>query len=159
MRFFPGGQAKGPLGLLPGNPFAGEPPVPRFLLVETEPELELEPELEPEPVTPVQRPGCTAADETLTVLGHLNGLAEGWGGFGVLKTSVQRLDRAAQGARMMGDMETETAILEFAEMLSGVSTPEEASAAAEALEPIVQRAWALGKRCGAKSQALALLNH
>lgn len=95
----------------------------------------------------MERPGCEAADQALTVAGHLDGLAQGWGGFGVLKTSQERLLRAAEGARRMGAQDVAAELEAFAPRLEGVSTPEEASALAEAFAPLVRRAWELGRRC------------
>ena len=96
----------------------------------------------------ILRPGCTAADESLTVLGHLQGLAAGWGGYGVLRTSAERLEHGAMGAERMGDPDTAMAMREFKTRLASVHTPEAAREAARDLVPITQRAWSLGIRCG-----------
>ena len=104
----------------------------------------------PEPE--IIRPGCMAADESLTVLGHLQGLAAGWEGFGVLKTSKDRLDNAVIGAQAMGDQETAKELADFAETLPNVHTAAEARAAAQTLVPIAQKTWKLGVVCGRRHQ-------
>tara|TARA_Y100000034_G_scaffold134808_1_gene204370 strand:- start:1730 stop:2293 length:564 start_codon:yes stop_codon:yes gene_type:complete len=108
---------------------------------------------EPKPEPEIIRPGCMAADESLTVLGHLQGLAAGWEGFGVLKTSKERLDKAVIGAAAMGDAATAKELSDFAETLPNVHTPDEAKAAAQALVPIAQKTWKLGVVCGRRHQS------
>ena len=94
------------------------------------------------------KPGCTAADETLVVKGHLDGLAKGLGGFGVLRTSKKRLELAAQAARVAGAVDVGAEIQGIANRLDGVRTPEQAASMADELDPLVQKTWDLGKRCG-----------
>jgi hypothetical protein len=74
------------VGLLPGNPFLGEPPIPRGIidLMDKDAEVPVAIEERPKEVT---RPGCTAAESTILSLGFLDGLAEGMKGFGVLRQS------------------------------------------------------------------------
>jgi hypothetical protein len=106
------------------------------------------PPLPPPRPAVVIRPGCTAADESLTILGHLQGLAAGWGGSGVLKLDTDRLETAALGADRMGDKETATQLRDFKERLSNIKDPDQAREAAQDFVPIVQRTWSLGMTCG-----------
>ncbi len=110
------------------------------------------------------KPGCTAADESGVVLYHLEGLAGGKKGFGVLATDVERLERAAKGAEGMGDRETAGRLRTLAGQLPEVRDSEKAKEVAEELRPIADVAWELGRRCGghdvtpelkAKAQSLA----
>lgn len=94
------------------------------------------------------KPGCTAADESGLVHYHLVGLAEGRGGFGLLRESRRRLDRAVKGAAMMGDKETAGRLQVIAEKLPEVRDPEAAGRLASELEPLLPVTWELGKRCG-----------
>jgi len=109
---------------------------------------------ESEPVHPnppsdvvVSRPGCTTADEALVVKGHLDGLAKGWGGFGVLRTSKERLDKAVIAARIAGSPEVSGQLAKIANELSEVKTPEDAERVASELDEVLPKAWELGKRC------------
>ena len=95
------------------------------------------------------KPGCTAADESLVILGHLEGLAEGKQGFGVLATDLERIDRAAAGARQMGDATLAERLEGFKAQLPTVRDAETAQKAAVDLKPLVDEAWELGRRCGA----------
>ena len=97
---------------------------------------------------PMDLPGCTAADESLTVMGHLWGLSRGNGGFGVLKQSVGRLERAAAGARKMKAPQIAADIEMIAAKLPEVRSREAAAALLEEIEPVADRAWELGRRCG-----------
>lgn len=94
-----------------------------------------------------ERPGCTAADETLTVKGHLDGLAGGLGGFGLLRSSKERLENAATGAQKAGDAATSARLRVIAGKLPDVHTPQEAAAIANELDDIVPVVWELGKHC------------
>lgn len=100
----------------------------------------------------LMRPGCTAADEAGNVLYHLQGLAADWGGFGVLALDLERLDRAAWGARTMGDVETARELEGFKERLPAVRSQEAAREAARDFVPIARAAWELGKKCGKGGQ-------
>lgn len=100
------------------------------------------------PAPAIERPGCVAADETLVVKGHLEGLSNGLGGFGVLRTSKDRLDKAAQAARVAQAPAIALEIELVAERLPDVRTPDEAAALARELDPIVPQVWELGQRCG-----------
>jgi len=102
----------------------------------------------PKPVS-IPKPGCTAADESLMVLGYLNGLAQGKGGFGVLGPGLDRLELAAEAARLSGAPGVARALEGIAGELPGVRTPAAAAALAEKLEPVVGETWELGRRCGA----------
>ena len=139
-----------PRDFLPNLPHEG-PPVPRFLTQARIPEHKQE----------AGGPGCRCADEVLTVLGHLNGLSEGWGGFGVLRTSRERLERAAEAAHELNEEELAVEIESIAEKLSLVTTESLAADAVSELKPIARRAWELGKHCkgtrDATSKALEAL--
>jgi len=100
----------------------------------------------------IARPGCTAADEAGQVLFHLQGLSAGWGGTGVLAMDVDRLERAAGGANVAGDVETATALRSFKERLPQVRDPDTAKAAASDFVPIARRAWELGRKCGGRRE-------
>lgn len=105
------------------------------------------PEVIPD-ATKIERPGCTAADETLVVKGHLDGLAGGLEGFGVLRTSRERLQRAAEAAKVAGAPEVASRLEAISDTLPDVSTPEQAAAAAEQVRDIVPEVWDLGRSCG-----------
>ena len=137
----------GPPSLRVGSPNHFEPASSRVV---SHSEQDLPEDSEQEPT--IIRPGCMAADESLTVLGHLQGLAAGWEGFGVLKTSKERLDKAVIGASAMGDEETAKELSDFAETLKDVHTPDEARAAAQSLVPIAQKTWKLGVVCRRRHQ-------
>ena len=100
------------------------------------------------PTRPVDLPGCEAADESLTVMGHLWGLSRGNGGFGVLRQSVGRLEKAAAGARRMKAPEVAADLEAIAAKLPEVRSREAAKALLEEIEPIADRAWELGRKCG-----------
>ena len=100
------------------------------------------------PARPMDLPGCTAADETLTVMGHLSGLSRGLGGFGVLRTSKGRLEKAAAGARKMKAPEIADDLETIAAKLPEVRSREAAAALLEEIEPVADRAWELGRKCG-----------
>lgn len=101
------------------------------------------------------RPGCTAADEAAVALFHLNGLAQGKGGFGVLRVSKERLETAATAAESIKHPEIAQQYRAIASEMPEVHTPEAAKALAERLQPVIyNEAWALGQRCkGALSPA------
>jgi hypothetical protein len=129
-------------GLLPGNPFQGEPPLPRGLLamMEGTPQEEKFPDQ-------VEKPGCTAAERTILTLGFLEGLAEGEGGFGVLRQGKDYLERAAHAAESLGRRQLARDLRDIAGELPQVRTPEQARAVAERLRPLKSQAWLLGKQC------------
>lgn len=95
----------------------------------------------------VSRPGCTTADEALVVKGHLDGLAKGWGGFGVLRTSKERLDKAVLAAKVAGAPNVSQKLAIISEKLPDIKTPEDAERVAGELNDILPDAWNLGKRC------------
>jgi hypothetical protein len=97
---------------------------------------------------PVDLPGCTAAEETLGVMGYLWGLSRGKGGFGVLKLGPERLKKAAAGARRMKAPEVAADIEAIAAKLPEVRSREDAAALLEEIEPVADRAWELGRKCG-----------
>jgi hypothetical protein len=83
-------------GLFPGNPFLGEPPIPRSIIDLMSEEAEASVAIEEKPKA-VTRPGCTAAESTILSLGFLDGLAEGMKGFGVLRQGKEYLGSRAPG--------------------------------------------------------------
>lgn len=138
--------------LLPGNPFKGEPPLPRILFLDREGQREA-PGASPQ--TEMPKPGCTAADETLLVHGHLHGLASGLGGFGLLRLSKERMERAAQAAEWVNEPQLAEAMRDFATQLPEIHDEEAAALAMEKMAPIIAEAWELGVRCGRSQAALA----
>lgn len=130
-----------PRDLLPNLPHEG-PPLPRFLTQARE-EQEL------------TAPGCVCAKEIVAVLGYLNHLAEGWGGFGVLRTGREELEHAAEAARELNEDELALEIEAFAEKLPLVVTESLAKEAASELKPIARKAWELGKHCKGGKEAVA----
>jgi hypothetical protein len=104
------------------------------------------------PLAPrVEKPGCTAADETLLVHAYLDRLAAGEQGFGVLAIGKQRLEAAAQGARERGREDLAGEILAVADDLPSVQSPERAREVLRRLEPIIPETWELGRTCKAAS--------
>lgn len=106
-------------------------------------------------VTPValtnpgpDRPGCEAADETLVVKGHLEGLAQGRGGFGVLRTSKTRLENAAKAARRANAPSVADTMEGIADVLPDVHTPEQAARVLKDLELVERQTWDLAQKCG-----------
>lgn len=94
------------------------------------------------------RPGCTAADESLLVQAHLNGLRDGRGGFGLLRHDPERLENAAIGASMMGRGDIAEQFREIAEELPNVRDEDSAAAISERIAPLVEESWVLGQKCG-----------
>ena len=125
-------------GLLPGNIFAGEPPLPRVLV---------ELMREQTPVTDPDKPGCTAAETTILTLGFLDGLADGMGGFGVLRQGKEYLERGAASAEKLGQGQLARELRSIAQDLSQVRTPDQARNVAERLRPLKAQTWELGKHC------------
>jgi hypothetical protein len=96
----------------------------------------------------IDRPGCTAADDAAVALFHLNGLARGNGGFGVLRVSKERLETAAAAAEGLRQHEIAAEYRAIAIEMPSVHTPEEAQALHDRLEPVVyERSWDLGRKC------------
>lgn len=126
----------------PGNPLAGEPPLPRFILERAGKRAADD------------KPGCKAADEALLVSKHLEGLAKGWGGFGLLRLSKQRLEDAAVSARRAGESELADALQAIADKLPSVHDEQEAHGVLNELEQLLPQAWSLGQRCGKTSAAM-----
>ena len=111
------------------------------------------PEAPPSP-TAIKKPGCTAADSALLVHGHLRGLAKGWGGFGVLQQTKGHLELGARAAMQSGDRQLSLLMSQLAESLHSIQTPEQAAHAAKRLEPGLEVAWGLAKRCGMSQHVL-----
>lgn len=135
-----------PLDLLPGNPFAGEPPLPRGFAPKAEQEA-------------VPKPGCTAGDETFLVYEYLKRLGEGWGGgngrgFGLLRIGKQRLEAAAKGAYQMGARDVSEEIKALASRLPDIRDEPTAASTALEMEPLLRKTWALGQRCGGRMRQL-----
>ena len=100
--------------------------------------------------TSIERPGCTIADETLTVKGHLEGLAQGLGGFGVLRTSYKRMGKAIRAAKQMQNKEITKKLEHIQTKLTKVHTPEKAKVLEGQFAALVPTAWELGRRCSSK---------
>ncbi len=144
---------------LPLIQVAGNLPWERAFIKNEIPDLEdlMDPELlaktipTAQPVSesrPMARPGCTAADETIVVLGHLQGLSNGWKGFGVLAMDQDRLEKAAVGAEIMGADNVAGRLRVEAAALPAVRDEGAATAAVERLNAIWHETWDLGRRCG-----------
>jgi len=86
-------------------------------------------------------------DKYRVAKGHLDGLAQGWGGFAVLRTTEERLENAAVGADVSGDSELAIELRGVASTLSDVHTPDQAREVSIRLDTSLERAWNLGKRC------------
>ena len=137
-------------GWRPNLPWEG-PPIPRFLSGWTPngPDAVGAPTAQSEGSDGKQpdRPGCTAADNSLLVQAHLKGLAGGRGGFGVLRTSKEKLEEGADAAERVGRGELAEEMRRIAGELPDVRTQSGALALSEALEPVVEQCWELGRRC------------
>ena len=104
------------------------------------------------PDTPIRshidRPGCTAADDAAVALFHLDGLARGKGGFGVLRVSKERLETAAAAAEGIKHPEIAAEYRAIAAEMPDVHTPEAAQALHDRLQPVVyDQSWDLGRKC------------
>lgn len=117
-------------------------------------------EHEQRPPGALTKPGCMAADEALVVYGHLIGLSKGWGGFGVLRTSHERLKIASAAAVQAGAADIAVELQRFADKLPSIHSEGEAHEALVSLEPLLPKIWNLGKSCKVSenltSQAKAL---
>lgn len=133
-------------GLLPGNVFAGEPPLPRAVIASLKQKQSDGPDI-PSEEHQVERPGCTAAESTILTLGFLDGLSEGMGGFGVLRQGKEYLERSAEACDQLGRRELARELRSIARELPQVSTPEQARALAQRLRPFKAQTWELGKHC------------
>jgi len=122
------------------------PPIPRGFTEDLDEETV---SLPMPPVGKFLKPGCTAADNSLTVKGHLDGLSAGLGGFGVLRQSKEKMEDAAKAARIMHEDDLAERIDAFAEELTHVQTPDEARVLARTMGGILNETWVLGTRCGA----------
>lgn len=80
-------------------------------------------------------------------LGHLEGLARGLGGFGVLRTSKERLEKAAQAAEDLGHHELARQMQEIANEMPSVRDASAAMALATRLKSLVNDTWVLGRTC------------
>lgn len=98
----------------------------------------------------IQRPGCTAADNAIVAKGHLQGLADGRGGFGVLKISQQRLSEGAAAADQLGRTHLAGTMRGIASEMGAVRSREKAQELATKLDPVIDEAWRLGRVCGLK---------
>ena len=139
-------QLPRPFHFLPSLP--PNPPIPRGLLED------LGEDPPPSKAPPIStgkflKPGCTAADESLLVRGHLTGLAQGFGGFGLLRESKKHMNDAAKAADLLREDDLAIRMRVVAERLGEVQTPEEAQQLADDMAPIIAESWELGKRCGA----------
>ena len=109
-----------------------------------------------------QKPGCLAADRTILAYGQIMGLAQGWGGFGVMRQTAELLQDATRAARIMREPALADNLEAVLESLPDIRDEQGARAAADRLEPLVREAWKLGVRCGrtaaAMNKALAALD-
>ena len=105
-----------------------------------------------------QKAGCEVADETITAYGHLLGLSEGWGGFGVLQLSQQRLRKAAATVRTLGADALASDLLEIATEMESVATSEQAALLVQRFKPSVRQAWELGKHCTNVQKAMQAMS-
>lgn len=101
----------------------------------------------PQSITPPPGLGCTIADNTILARGHLEGLAKGLGGFGVLRVSKDRLEDAAQAAERLGKKDLSERIREIAKILPEIQNQQMAEDTARRLDTIVNESWDLGRRC------------
>ena len=138
-------------GLLPGNPLAGEPPIPRFLIPQTEEEGQAQP---PNPPTPVavgaanpSKPACTAADESLLAYSYLDRLANGAQGFGVLRQGKEHLEAAAKAAEELKRRDIADKLRDIAAEMPNVRDGVAAAELADRLEPLTDECWELGRGC------------
>jgi hypothetical protein len=76
------------------------------------------------------RPGCTAADNTIIAKGHLDGLAQGLGGYGVLRPSKEKPEEAAAATSQLGRQDLAQKMREVSAELPQVRTREQAAALA-----------------------------
>jgi len=81
------------------------------------------------------------------VHGHLTGLARGYGGFGLLRVSKERLDEAARAAEKLGQKTLAHDMKAIASELPNVRDEAAALGLANRLDPVIRQAWDLGKRC------------
>lgn len=98
--------------------------------------------------TVLDKPGCTAADESGRALFYLEGLARGNGGFGVLRQGRENLETAAAAADSLGQNDLARGFRRIAGQIPEVHTAESAEGLARELRPLVDRAWRLGRVCG-----------
>ncbi|MDZ4263820.1 MAG: hypothetical protein U1B30_16000 [Pseudomonadota bacterium] len=79
---------------------------------------------------------------------HLDGLARGKGGFGVLRVSKERLETAAAAAEGIKHPEIAAEYRAIAAEMPEVHTPEAAQALHDRLQPVVyDQSWDLGRKC------------
>lgn len=82
------------------------------------------------------------------VHGYLEELAEGNGGFGVLRVGKERLEEAVLIAKAIGKADLADEMQEIATKLPTVRTAEAAEALAGEMDDIKKHAWRLGRACG-----------
>ena len=133
-------------GLLPGNPFLGELPIPRGILDLMNDDAEFPVPIQERPKE-VIKSGCTAAESTILSLGFLDGLAEGMKGFGVLRQGKEYLEQGARAAESLGKTELAREMRSIAADLPNVRTREQAREVAQRLRPLKAEAWELGRQC------------
>ena len=95
-----------------------------------------------------QGPGCKVAEEAITAYAHLNGLAKGWGGFGVLRQTRDGLLEGASMASWIGEDNLATGMTALANALPEVRDSEGAKRLLSANEGMIEEAWQLGVKCG-----------
>ncbi len=85
------------------------------------------------------KPGCEAAEACVETYGTLLTLADGLGGFGVLRLEKDRLERGAEAAEEFGSPEVARQMRNIADHLPRVRTPAEAARLAEDMKPVRDR--------------------
>ena len=96
----------------------------------------------------IAKPGCTVADELLLAYGHMSGLGQGWGGFGVTKETRKHLETASRAAVHAGRPDVSSTIRDLAFRVGSVADEAAAKKLAGEIEPLLPEAWAMAKRCG-----------
>lgn len=112
----------------------------------------------PPPAEPTVKRGCVAADETLLAEAHLERLGRGFQGFGLLRESRGRLEKAAGAVDELGRPDLATELRIIAEELPQVRDAEAAAELASRLEPLADECWELGRNCG-RPISLADIQH
>lgn len=139
-----------PRDFLPGNPFEGEPPVPRFIYLQVQdvdtPVQEVPAPAKQKPAV-VARPGCTVADNLGLTEFYLDRLSRGFGGYGVLRVARERLLEAQDAALVINRPDVAQKVQALADKLPAVSTEAEARQILAEASGLADECWDLGRRC------------